>query len=58
LAGGFFILGSVLLGYKEVRNYDGSRTEWSNLIGAPIVNQTASFRERRQQRVELSHESL
>jgi thiosulfate/3-mercaptopyruvate sulfurtransferase len=25
-----------LLGYKNVRNYDGSWTEWGNLIGAPI----------------------
>jgi thiosulfate/3-mercaptopyruvate sulfurtransferase len=27
-----------LLGYKDVRNYDGSWTEWGNLVGAPIVN--------------------
>lgn len=26
-----------LLGYQNVRNYDGSWTEWGNLIGAPIV---------------------
>ncbi len=25
-----------LLGYPTVRNYDGSWTEWSSLIGAPI----------------------
>ncbi len=25
-----------LLGYPKVRNYDGSWTEWGNLIGAPI----------------------
>jgi thiosulfate/3-mercaptopyruvate sulfurtransferase len=25
-----------LLGYKQVRNYDGSWTEWGNLIEAPI----------------------
>ena len=25
-----------LLGYEEVRNYDGSWTEWGNLVGAPI----------------------
>lgn len=25
-----------LLGYPEVRNYDGSWTEWGNLVGAPI----------------------
>src|SRR5438552_2949109 len=26
-----------LLGLKKVRNYDGSWTEWGNLVGAPIV---------------------
>ncbi len=26
-----------LLGFQNVRNYDGSWTEWGNLIGAPIV---------------------
>jgi thiosulfate/3-mercaptopyruvate sulfurtransferase len=26
-----------LLGFPNVRNYDGSWTEWGNLIGAPIV---------------------
>ncbi len=25
-----------LLGYDDVRNYDGSWTEWGNLVGAPI----------------------
>jgi thiosulfate/3-mercaptopyruvate sulfurtransferase len=25
-----------LLGYKHVRNYDGSWTEWGNLVGVPI----------------------
>jgi len=25
-----------LLGYRRVRNYDGSWTEWGNLVGAPI----------------------
>jgi len=25
-----------LLGFEKVRNYDGSWTEWGNLIGAPI----------------------
>jgi thiosulfate/3-mercaptopyruvate sulfurtransferase len=25
-----------LLGYPNVRNYDGSWTEWGNLVGAPI----------------------
>jgi thiosulfate/3-mercaptopyruvate sulfurtransferase len=26
-----------LLGYPQVRNYDGSWTEWGNLVRAPIV---------------------
>ena len=26
-----------LLGYNNVRNYDGSWTEWGNLVGAPIA---------------------
>src|SRR5882762_9096981 len=29
-----------LLGFKNIRNYDGSWTEWGNLIGAPIANPT------------------
>jgi len=35
----WFVL-KYLLGYENVRNYDGSWTEWGNLIGAPIVNET------------------
>jgi len=31
----WFVL-SYLLGYKKVRNYDGSWTEWGNLVGVPI----------------------
>ncbi len=31
----WFVLG-YLLGMKKVRNYDGSWTEWGNLVGAPI----------------------
>ncbi len=31
----WFVL-KYLLGYKNVRNYDGSWTEWGNLVGAPI----------------------
>jgi thiosulfate/3-mercaptopyruvate sulfurtransferase len=31
----WFVL-KYLLGYKDVRNYDGSWTEWGNLVGAPI----------------------
>jgi thiosulfate/3-mercaptopyruvate sulfurtransferase len=31
----WFVL-TYLLGYQNVRNYDGSWTEWGNLVGAPI----------------------
>ena len=31
----WFVLAE-LLGFEDVRNYDGSWTEWGNLIGAPI----------------------
>jgi len=37
----WFVL-KYLLGYEDVLNYDGSWTEWGNLVGAPIVNQTAT----------------
>jgi thiosulfate/3-mercaptopyruvate sulfurtransferase len=32
----WFVL-TQLLGYPSVRNYDGSWTEWGNLVGAPIA---------------------
>jgi thiosulfate/3-mercaptopyruvate sulfurtransferase len=32
----WFVLNK-LLGYDNVRNYDGSWTEWGNLVGAPIA---------------------
>jgi len=32
----WFVL-TQLLGYPNVRNYDGSWTEWGNLVGAPIA---------------------
>lgn len=32
----WFVL-TYLLGYPKVRNYDGSWTEWRNLVGVPIV---------------------
>jgi thiosulfate/3-mercaptopyruvate sulfurtransferase len=32
----WFVL-TQLLGYPKVRNYDGSWTEWGNLVGAPIA---------------------
>lgn len=35
----WFVL-KYLLGYDNVKNYDGSWTEWGNLIGAPIEKQT------------------
>ncbi len=31
----WFVL-TYLLGYENVRNYDGSWTEWGNLVNAPI----------------------
>ncbi len=31
-----------LLGYPNVRNYDGSWTEWGSIIGAPIENPAAA----------------
>jgi thiosulfate/3-mercaptopyruvate sulfurtransferase len=31
-----------LLGYKSVKNYDGSWTEWGNLVGAPIEKGVAA----------------
>jgi len=31
----WFVL-TYLLGYQNVKNYDGSWTEWGNLVGAPI----------------------
>jgi thiosulfate/3-mercaptopyruvate sulfurtransferase len=36
----WFVL-SYLLGYPTVRNYDGSWTEWGNLVGVPIENPSA-----------------
>jgi len=31
-----------LLGYKDVTNYDGSWTEWGNLVGAPVERGAAA----------------
>ncbi len=31
-----------LLGFDKVRNYDGSWTEWGNLVGVPIEKETAA----------------
>ncbi|MGO9244212.1 MAG: sulfurtransferase, partial [Verrucomicrobiia bacterium] len=32
----WFVL-KYLLGYPSVKNYDGSWTEWGNLVNAPII---------------------
>jgi thiosulfate/3-mercaptopyruvate sulfurtransferase len=32
----WFVL-KYLLGYPDVKNYDGSWTEWGNLVGAPVA---------------------
>jgi thiosulfate/3-mercaptopyruvate sulfurtransferase len=37
----WFVL-KYLLGYRDVVNYDGSWTEWGNLVGAPVERGTAS----------------
>ncbi len=36
----WFVL-KYLLGYRDVKNYDGSWTEWGNLVGAPIETGSA-----------------
>ncbi len=37
----WFVL-TYLMGYPNVRNYDGSWTEWGNLVGVPIENPSKS----------------
>jgi len=36
----YLVRSKYLRAFNQVRNYDGSWTEWGNLIGAPIVNET------------------
>jgi thiosulfate/3-mercaptopyruvate sulfurtransferase len=40
----WFVL-KYLLGYKNIANYDGSWTEWGNLVGAPVERGVAKARE-------------
>ena len=37
----WFVL-KYLLGIKDVRNYDGSWTEWGNLVAAPVERGAAA----------------
>jgi thiosulfate/3-mercaptopyruvate sulfurtransferase len=37
----WFVL-KYLLGFKDVKNYDGSWTEWGNLVGAPVERGAAA----------------
>ena len=39
----WFVL-KYLLGYATVQNYDGSWTEWGNLVGAPVEKAVSELR--------------
>ena len=47
----WFVL-KYLLGFDHVSNYDGSWTEWGNLVGAPVERGAARRPRRRAMKVE------
>jgi thiosulfate/3-mercaptopyruvate sulfurtransferase len=50
----WFVL-KYLLGYPNVRNYDGSWTEWGNLVGVPIEKEMTCSTKRSTAQALMSH---